>query len=68
MKAKKKKFPIQGYGIAFISLLLIIGVLAIRTTAGRKGKAVRRQSLRISFSPAICFRQILHLHCTILIR
>ena|GEM_PF-1108280 len=35
MKAKKKKFPIQGYGIAFISLLLIIGVLAIRTTAGR---------------------------------
>lgn len=34
MKAKKK-FPIQGFGIAFFSLLLILGVLAIRTTAGR---------------------------------
>lgn len=42
MKAKKKKFPIQGYGIAFISLLLIIGVLAIRTTAGRY--LIQRQS------------------------
>ena len=42
MKAKKKKFPIQGYGIAFISLLLIIGVLAIRTTAGRH--LIQRQS------------------------
>lgn len=41
MKAKKK-FPIQGYGIAFISLLLIIGVLAIRTTVGRY--LIQRQS------------------------
>lgn len=41
MKAKKK-FPIQGFGIAFFSLLLILGVLAIRTTAGRY--LIQRQS------------------------